>query len=187
MVDRIFAALQFAAQKHKAQRRKGGTDIPYINHPIDVATLLATIGRVTDADILAAAVLHDTVEDTNTTAEEVERTFGPVIAALVAEVTDDAELTSAERKERQEAEAPYKSRGAKLIRLADKTCNVRDITHACPPSWSRERQSAYFDWAERVVAGLRGTDPGLEAEFDRMLAGARDAVRLEATPRTGEN
>lgn len=186
MVDRIFVALQFAARKHKAQRRKGGTHIPYINHPIDVATLLATIGKVTDADILSAAVLHDTVEDTDTTAEEIERTFGPVIAGLVAEVTDDPALTSAQRKERQQAEAPSKSRAAKLIRLADKTCNVRDITHACPPSWSRERQIAYFDWAERVVAGLRGTDAALEAEFDRMLAGARDAVRHESTPRTGE-
>lgn len=173
MDERIFVALRFAAEKHKHHRRKGGNDVPYINHPIDVATLLATVGRATDADVLAAALLHDTVEDTDTTPEELEQEFGPVISALVAEVTDDAALTSAERKVRQEREAPFNSPKAKLIRLADKTCNVHDITYNPPPAWSLERRIAYFDWAERVVAGLRGTNAALEAEFDATLDRAR--------------
>ena len=172
----MFLALEFAAEKHKGHRRKGGKDVPYINHPISVATMLVTVGGVTDPDILAAALLHDTVEDTDTTAEELTEKFGPVISALVAEVTDDPSLTSAERKATQEREAPFKSHKAKLIRLADKTCNVRDITDTPPPSWSDERRLAYFDWAERVVAGLRGTNAALEAEFDAMLLRAREIV-----------
>jgi guanosine-3',5'-bis(diphosphate) 3'-pyrophosphohydrolase len=173
MNDRFFLALRFASKKHTHQRRKGGHDIPYINHPIDVATMLATVGGVTDWDILAAAVLHDTVEDTDTTPGELEREFGPMVTSLVMEVTDDPDITSAERKARQVAEAPLKSPGAKLIRLADKSCNVRDITDNPPPNWSRERRMAYFDWAERVVAGLRGTNAALEAAFDANLARAR--------------
>ena len=165
----IFAALQFAARKHVAQRRKGGRDVPYINHPIDVATLLATVGGVTDAELLAAALLHDTVEDTDTTPEEIEREFGPAIATLVAEVTDDPALKSAERKARQEDEAPFKSARAKLIRLADKCCNVHDITFAPPPEWSAERRRAYFAWAKRVVTALGKVHPVLEAEFVRRL------------------
>lgn len=176
MDERIFVALRFAAEKHKHHRRKGGRDIPYINHPIGVATLLATIGEVTDPDVLAAALLHDTVEDTDTTPEELERLFGPVIAGLVAEVTDDPDLTSAQRKATQEREAPFKSPNAKLIRLADKTCNIYDITHEPPPTWSDERRRAYFDWAERVVAGLRGVSAPLEAEFDLRLEHAREVV-----------
>jgi (p)ppGpp synthase/HD superfamily hydrolase len=175
--ERIFVALRFAAEKHTHQRRKGGKDVPYINHPIGVATLLATVGRVTDTDVLAAALLHDTVEDTDTTPEELETKFGPVISALVAEVTDDPALTSAERKVRQEREAPFKSPKAKLIRLADKICNVHDITYSPPPSWSLERRIAYFDWAERVVAGLRGTNAALEADFDATLARAQMSSR----------
>jgi guanosine-3',5'-bis(diphosphate) 3'-pyrophosphohydrolase len=174
--ERIFVALRFAAEKHKHHRRKGGRDIPYINHPIGVATLLATIGGVTDPDVLAAALLHDTVEDTDTTPEELERLFGPVIAELVAEVTDNPDLTSVERKLTQEREAPFKSPKAKLIRLADKTCNIYDIAHEPPPTWPDERRLAYFDWAERVVAGLRGVSAPLEAEFDARLERARELV-----------
>lgn len=176
MDERIFVALRFAADKHKHHRRKGGRDIPYINHPIGVATLLATIGAVTDPDVLAAAFLHDTVEDTKTSPDELERLFGPAIAGLVAEVTDDMSLKSVERKSIQERDAPFKSPKAKLIRLADKTCNIYDIAHEPPPTWPDERRLAYFDWAERVVAGLRGVNAPLEAEFDARLARAREIV-----------
>jgi len=179
----IFTALQFAAEKHKSHRRKGGNDIPYINHPIGVAKLLATIGGVTDSDVLAAALLHDTVEDTDTTSSELTQSFGPVIAGLVAEVTDDPSLSSERRKVVQREEAASKSPAAKLIRLADKTCNVRDITDNPPPGWPLARQIAYFDWAESVVAGLRGSNSALEAEFDAMLGRARRKMAL-AEPRT---
>ena len=176
--DLVFRALRFAATKHVHQRRKGGNDIPYINHPIAVATLLATVGMVTDPDILAAALLHDTVEDTDTTPEEIEREFGSVVAGLVAEVTDDKRLTSAECKVRQEMEAPFKSHSAKLIRLADKTCNVRDIARTPPSTWSLERRIAYFDWAERVVRALGDIHPALQAEFELARREARESIAV---------
>jgi guanosine-3',5'-bis(diphosphate) 3'-pyrophosphohydrolase len=174
---RIFEALQFAARKHTHQRRKGGKDVPYINHPIDVATQLATVGGVTDPELLCAALLHDTVEDTETTNEELLDKFGEAIASLVAEVTDKPGLESQERKERQVAEAPFKSPRAKLIRLADKTCNVRDICRHPPPNWSLERRRAYFDWAERVVNALGDVHPELEKEFREALRVAKASVR----------
>jgi guanosine-3',5'-bis(diphosphate) 3'-pyrophosphohydrolase len=173
MDERIFRALQFASEKHVHHRRKGGRDIPYINHPIAVATMLATIGDVTDPDLLAAALLHDTVEDTDATHEELVEHFGAEIAALVAEVTDDPSLSSAQRKLTQEREASSKSARAKLLRLADKTCNVHDITYRPPPDWSIERRMEYFNWAERVVANLRGVSEKLEARFDEVVAEGR--------------
>ncbi len=169
----VFTALQFAAERHVHHRRKGGRDIPYINHPIAVATLLATVGGVSDPDILAAALLHDTVEDTATTPGELLEHCGARIAGLVAEVTDDPSLGSAERKATQEREARFKSPSAKVIRLADKICNVRDITYHPSHGWSAERKLAYFDWAERVVAGLKGSHAVLEAAFDDALLAAR--------------
>lgn len=173
----ILSALQFAAHKHKGQYRKGGLNVPYINHPIDVATLLATVGEVRDVEILAAAMLHDTVEDTDTTPGELQRLFGAAIAKLVAEVTDDPGLSSVDRKATQEAEAPFKSHRAKLIRLADKTCNIHDITHAPPPGWSVDRQREYFAWAARVVKALGSVNGALEAEFAARLARAEESVR----------
>ncbi|MDQ2666642.1 MAG: HD domain-containing protein [Gemmatimonadota bacterium] len=173
MDERIFRALEFAAEKHKLGRRKGGRDIPYINHPIAVARLLATVGGVTDPDVLAAAFLHDTVEDTDTTPAELVEHFGSEIAGLVAEVTDDPRLASAERKLTQEREAASKSPRAKLIRLSDKTCNVHDITFNPPPDWSVERRMEYFNWAERVVGKLRGVHPVMESFFDATVAKAR--------------
>jgi len=180
--ERIFRALQFAAEKHTHHRRKGGRDIPYINHPIVVATLLATVGAVTDPDVLAAALLHDTVEDTDTSHGELVELFGGEIAALVAEVTDDPELGSAERKLVQEREAGKKSPRARLIRLADKTCNVHDITYNPPHGWPLERRLEYFNWAERVVASLGPTHPGLEANFATTVERARRLTGAETSP-----
>jgi guanosine-3',5'-bis(diphosphate) 3'-pyrophosphohydrolase len=172
----VLRALKFAAAKHVHQRRKGGADIPYINHPIAVAEMLARVAAVDDPEILAAAFLHDTVEDTNTTPDELVREFGAGVAGLVAEVTDDKNLPSAECKRIQEAEAPYKSPRAKLIRLADKACNVHDIGKTPPPSWSLQRRIEYFNWAERVVNALGDTHAGLRAEFDKALNEARDTM-----------
>ena len=180
MDERIFLALKFASEKHVHHRRKGGRDIPYINHPIAVATMLATVAEVTDPALLAAAFLHDTVEDTDATHEELVEHFGQEIADLVAEVTDDPSLSSAQRKLTQEREASTKSPRAKLLRLADKTCNVHDIAYRPPPDWSVERRMEYFNWAERVVAQLRGINPKLEARFDEVIA---DARRVTSGPR----
>jgi len=167
----LLKALHFAAEKHRHQRRKGAEASPYINHPIAVAHTLSVVGGVTDLSILAAAVLHDTVEDTETTQEELAQQFGEDTASIVAEVTDDKSLPKAERKRRQIAHAPQLSNAAKLVKLADKLCNVTDIVER-PPEWPQWRKDEYVRWAGEVVEGLRGTNEALEIRFDQAaLAG----------------
>lgn len=169
-VPLLLRSLTFAAEKHRNQRRKDLEESPYINHPIAVASVLATEGNVTDDTVLCAAVLHDTVEDTETTAEELEFHFGAAIAKVVLEVTDDKTLGKEVRKRLQVAHAPHLSREAKLVKLADKICNLQDILAFPPKDWSAERKKFYFDWAAEVVDGLRGVHPGLEALFDSVNA-----------------
>lgn len=177
--SRLLAALHFAADKHRDQRRKGETASPFINHPIVVAETLARFG-VTDTVTLQAAVLHDTIEDTETTPEELEEVFGRAVRDAVMEVTDDHDLSKRERKERQIRTAHSLSRRAKLIRIADKISNVHDVLHAPPRDWPLEWRLGYMDWTERVVDGCRGTHADLEAHYDRILAEARHA--LDPTP-----
>ncbi len=167
----LFEALAFAADKHRDQRRKGREASPYINHPIAVARLLAAHG-VTDITTLQGAVLHDTLEDTETSPRELAAAFGPAVRDLVLEVTDEKALARLERKERQVRGAPTLSDAAKLIRIADKIANVRDVTHH-PPDWSLERRLDYLDWTERVVNGCRGVCSPLERLYDRVLAEGR--------------
>ncbi|HEY0776549.1 MAG TPA: HD domain-containing protein [Gemmatirosa sp.] len=167
---RLLAAVDFAAARHRYQRRKDGEGSPYINHCVAVATVLATVGGVTDVDTLAAALLHDTVEDTGTTPDELEHAFGLAVSGIVAEVTDDKSLPKSERKRLQIVHARTASRAARLVKLGDKICNVRDVTHAPPAGWSDERRLAYLRWSAEVVDGCRGTNAALEAEFDRLLA-----------------
>lgn len=166
----LLRALAFAADRHRFQRRKDADASPYINHPIALADVLANEGGVTDMVTLAAAVLHDTVEDTLTTPAELEAAFGPAIAGVVDEVTDDRSLTKAERKAQQIARARTASPRAGLVKLADKICNLRDLAAAPPTGWDLARRQAYFDWAEQVVAGVRGRNAALDAAFDRALA-----------------
>ena len=166
----ILKAALFAAEKHKNQRRKDADASPYINHPLALASVLAVEGCIEDSDVICAALLHDTIEDTNTTAEDLVETFGAKVAAIVLEVTDDKSLDKAVRKEEQVKHAPHISREAKLVKLADKICNLRDILSTPPADWTAERKTAYFDWAARVVAGLRGVNPSLEAPCDDLLA-----------------
>lgn len=166
----IFHALEFAARKHRDQRRKDVDATPYINHPIQLAGLLAREGGVTDIAILVAAILHDTVEDTETNAAELEREFGPAIAAIVMEVTDNKSLPKAERKRLQVEHAAHISHGARLVKLADKICNVRDMIMAPPADWDLARRREYFDWARAVVDRMRGTNARLEQLFDQELA-----------------
>jgi GTP diphosphokinase / guanosine-3',5'-bis(diphosphate) 3'-diphosphatase len=163
-IAKVLAAAEFAAFKHREQRRKGVRGSPYINHPLAVASTLAT-----DVDVLAAAILHDTIEDTDTTEAELERAFGPEVASIVVEVTDEKTQSKALRKRMQIAHAPHLSAQAKLVKLADKIVNLRDIV-ARPPNWDLKRKQEYFDWAKQVVDGLRGVHPELEAEFDRVHA-----------------
>ncbi|PUE15193.1 phosphohydrolase [Limnohabitans sp. WS1] len=166
----LLQAVAFAADKHRNQRRKDADASPYINHPIALANVLANEGGVQDVSVLCAAVLHDTIEDTETTAEELRDLFGDQVASVVLEVTDDKLLEKLVRKQMQIEHAPHISPQAKLVKLADKISNVRDILASPPADWSPERKQAYFDWAAAVVAGLRGVHPGLEAVFDDLYA-----------------
>ena len=166
----LIDALAFAAFKHRMQRRKDVDASPYINHPIALAQVLAVEAGVTDDKTLAAAVLHDTVEDTETTLEELNRRFGKKIATVVAEVTDDKSLPKVRRKQLQIEHAPHLSKRAKLVKLADKICNVRDMAGSAPKDWPLARRRKYFDWAKRVVDGLRGTHAVLEKAFDAAYA-----------------
>ena len=176
----IMEAASFAADRHRRQRRKDAEASPYINHPLALASILAREGRVTDATVLAAALLHDTVEDTATTLEEIESRFGGEVARIVAEVTDDKSLGKAERKRQQVAKAASKSDRAKLVKLADKICNLRDIASTPPADWSRERRLEYLEWAKQVVAGLRGANPALERLFDEAYF--TGTQKLDAEP-----
>jgi guanosine-3',5'-bis(diphosphate) 3'-pyrophosphohydrolase len=162
----LFRALAFAAHKHRDQRRKDAEASPYINHPIALAEVLAGEGGVADVEVLAAALLHDTIEDTATTAAELRAEFGERIAAMVEEVTDDQSLPKAERKRLQIERAAGISSGAKLVKLADKICNLRDVAERPPAKWDLQRRQEYFEWAKRVIDGLRGTHLKLEAAFD---------------------
>jgi guanosine-3',5'-bis(diphosphate) 3'-pyrophosphohydrolase len=166
----LLRALAFAADKHRHQRRKDAEASPYINHPIALANVLVEEGGVEDIEVLCAALLHDTIEDTDTTHEELGNAFGSRIAHIVAEVTDDKNLKSEERKRLQIEHAPKLSVEAKLVKLADKTCNLRDIVVRPPAKWDLARRREYFDWAKRVVDGLRGVHPRLEAAFDAAFA-----------------
>lgn len=165
----LIDAIAFAAWKHRSQRRKDAEASPYINHPIALARVLAVEGGVTDIQVLVAAVLHDTLEDTETTVRELRDRFGPAIASIVVEVTDDKNLSKQRRKDLQIEHAAHLSAPAKLVKLADKICNVRDVATNPPEDWPLERRREYFDWAKRVIDGLRGADRKLESIFDEAF------------------
>jgi len=172
----ITSACDFAARRHVQQRRKGVAGEPYVNHLAEVAALLAEATGGSDAELIAAALLHDTLEDTATTYDELAALFSPEIAALVGEVTDDKSLPKAERKRLQIAKAPSKSVRARLIKIADKTSNLRALASSPPAGWDVARVADYIDWAEKVVAGCRGLNASLEQAFDIAAAQARAAV-----------
>ncbi len=162
----ILEALAFAAFKHRDQRRKDVHATPYINHPIALARVLSVEAGIKSSEVLVAALLHDTIEDTKTTREELARRFGRRIASIVAEVTDDKSLRKPARKRAQVEHAPHLSRQARLVKLADKTCNIRDVANNPPKGWPLKRRREYFDWAKAVVDRIRGTNAKLERMFD---------------------
>jgi len=174
----LLRALSYAAKRHSSQRRKGGDHIPYINHPIDVAAILAVDAGVDKQDVLVAAILHDTVEDTTATSAEIEDLFGPAVAGLVAEMTDDKSLPKMRRKELQIEHASELSDDAKLLKLADKISNVRDLAATPPHGWSLQRQIEYLDWTEAVISGCRGVNETLERLYDETLAAARETLAV---------
>ncbi|MGH7924554.1 MAG: HD domain-containing protein [Candidatus Binatus sp.] len=172
----LFRALKFAAHKHRHQARKGIKPIPYINHPIAVANLLVNVGNVTDTETIAAALLHDTIEDTETSLQELENEFGPAVSKLVAEVSDNKSLPREKRKQLQIEHASTLSPRARLIKLADKTCNLRDVIGDPPKGWSLQRKQEYFDWAKSVVDKIRGASATLEQAFDEALSQRPGAI-----------
>ena len=179
----LLKAIEFASRKHSSQRRKDEEASPYINHPIAVAHLLADTGAVTDLVTLMAAVLHDTIEDTETTPGELERLFGQTVREVVEEVTDDKSLDKAVRKQLQVDHAPRLSSRAKQVKLADKIANVQDVTNAPPADWDLTRRIQYLDWTEKVVDGCRGANPPLERLYDEVLENGRE--RLAGKARDG--
>lgn len=179
-VGLILRALEFAVRRHRTQKRKGEEQSPYINHPIQVANLLANEGEEKDPVLLTAAILHDVIEDTVNTQQDkqelidqISEIFGEQTLSLTLEVTDDKSLEKQERKRLQIEQAPHKSDNAKKLKIADKIMNVRDITNNPPTWWSVQRIKEYFDWAEKVVAGLRGVNKKLEDKFDECLKEGR--------------
>jgi len=178
----IIKTTDFAAIKHKDQRRKDKDETPYINHPIGVANYLTEAG-VTDIEVIQAALLHDTVEDTDTTIQELEQIFGSKVASIVGEVTDEKGLEKKERKRLQIIHARHASKQAKLVKLADKLYNIKDLERCLPSGWTEERRKEYYIWAAKVVLGCRGINQTLEDQIDCVLVrnGIDDpkAVKLE--------
>jgi guanosine-3',5'-bis(diphosphate) 3'-pyrophosphohydrolase len=172
----ILRALNFAAVRHRHQRRKDAEASPYINHPIAVANTLSSVGGVNDPVTLAAAILHDVIEDTDATIEDLDAQFGVDVRRIVEEVTDDGSLPSARRKQLQIDHAAGASEQARLVKLADKICNVRDMIESPPVEWPLERQREYLRWSHAVVERLRGTHAALEACFDRYYAQALEKL-----------
>jgi len=164
-IDKILNAVAFAAEKHKSQRRKGTVAAPYINHPIAVAKLVTGVGKEYDINVIQGAILHDTIEDTETTAEELLGLFGYEVTDYVVEMTDDKSLPKSERKRLQVVNAPHKSQGAKLIKICDKICNITDVTNDPPTHWNLQRRKEYLDWAKQVVDALGEVNEDLGSLF----------------------
>lgn len=179
----VFKALRYSAEKHNDQRRKDSRSSPYINHPIQVADTLWQVGGVRDAAVLAAAILHDTIEDTDATPAEIEREFGRDVLGLVMEVTDDRSLPQPVRKQLQIEHAAGLSTRAKLIKLADKLCNISDIIKFPPDDWSSQRKQEYLLWTEKVVQGLRGANKALEEQYDKALRKGKHELGASETDR----
>ena len=162
----MIKALKFAADKHRKCRRKDIDASPYINHPISLADILCNEAHITDVEVICGALLHDTIEDTETTPGELEREFGVSIKNIVNDVTDDKSLDKEVRKQKQIEHAAHASDKAKLVKLVDKISNLRDMSSCPPVDWSLERRQKYFDWAKQVIDQLRGTNSILESLFD---------------------
>jgi (p)ppGpp synthase/HD superfamily hydrolase len=173
----ILKAAQFSSLKHRDQKRKDRAASPYINHPISVALVISEIGNINDPEILAAALLHDTLEDTETSPEELKATFGEKVCRMVEEVTDNKALSKAERKQRQIQHAAKLSQDAVLIKLGDKISNVIDVTNTPPADWSLKRRKEYLDWSEAVIENCPKVSKALEQHFAEVLKKGRRSLR----------
>ena len=172
----VLRAADAAARWHVHQRRKGIAQEPYVNHLLEVASLVAEATGGTDPNVVTAALLHDAIEDQGVTSEVLASEFGQHVADVVMDVSDDKTLPKDERKRKQVVNAGKKSYDAKLVKLADKTSNLRAIASSPAADWSVERRLEYIEWAKAVVAGLRGTSPWLEQQFDEAVAAAERSL-----------
>jgi (p)ppGpp synthase/HD superfamily hydrolase len=154
-MEKVLKAARFAAQKHVNQRRKNKSQDPYINHPLEVAYFLSLAPGVEDYTVIAG-ILHDTIEDTNTTQEELEREFGIEVASIVSECTDNKSLPKVTRKKLQieHAASPFMSYSATLVKLADKLSNLKNLLTDPPTSWSQEIIQGYVMWNYAVISQL---------------------------------
>lgn len=183
-LETILEATIFAARKHQGQVRKDQRASPYITHPLAVCREIYTTGQVSELNILIGAILHDTIEDTHTTTDEIREHFGEEVLAIVLELTDDKSLPKELRKQLQVTHAPDLSYPARIIKLADKLVNCRDILHTPPKNWDLVRRQEYIQWAADVVAQIRGTNTLLEAAFDEMLSEAETILDFHLEPFT---
>ncbi len=179
----ILDAAVFAASIHRGQYRKGDISAPYLEHCLEVAYLLSNLGRIDDETTLIAALLHDTLEEDASKADDIRSRFGGEILEIVKELMDDPALAEAERRKAQVDHAPHLSQGAKAIKLADKISNIRDVIEHRPEGWSDERLAEYIEWGRDVVEGLRGTNDKLEERFDELVCRTLTRIR----PRTIQN
>ncbi|HOE70792.1 MAG TPA: HD domain-containing protein [Brevefilum sp.] len=181
-LDIIFQAIIFATRKHNGQVRKGELAAPYIIHPLAVAREIFTTGQVDDPQVLVAAILHDTIEDTDTKPEEICALFGEEVLNIVLEVSDDKLLDKMCRKQRQVINAPHLSYLARIVKLADKLVNCRDILYFPPYKWPLTRRQEYIQWSADVIAQIRGTNANLETAFDELLIKAQARLEFHLEP-----
>ena len=181
-IIKLLDAAIFAAKEHKGQVRKGSSRLPYITHPLAVAREILQVGGIDDPDILVAAILHDTIEDSKTPQDVIRERFGDRVLSLVLEVSDDKSLEKSERKRLQVVHAPHLSNDAIAIKMADKIVNSRDILEDPPEDWSLKRLQEYIQWSADVIYRVRGTNAHLEAVFDGILASAERELNFKIQP-----
>jgi (p)ppGpp synthase/HD superfamily hydrolase len=175
-------AYDLAARAHAGQRRKG-IDVPYINHPCAVAAMTAEALGHDDIEAIAAAVLHDVLEDTEVTEPELAARFGPRVTALVKELTDAPDwldLPLLDRKARQAEKMARGSIEARVIKIADQLSNIGDLCMAFG-AWPQAHNRAYLAGAQTVVDACRGVAPRLEAAFDAVAKDFQAALDKEAS------
>jgi len=177
-MEAYFRALEFAAHKHRFQKRKGAGGIPYINHPIEVASLLLSKMKNPSPEVILAAILHDTLEDTDTQAEEIESGWGEKVCSIVMEVSDNMKLPPLKRKEQQVIHADRLSPEARAVKMADKICNIRDILYT-RIRWIRWQKISYINWSVEIIQQISRSHPELEAEFRQTLKEAEDVLKTE--------
>jgi (p)ppGpp synthase/HD superfamily hydrolase len=181
-VTLVTRAALYATRRHSGQTRKGKAAEPYANHLAEVAFLLASTAEEPDACLVAAGWLHDTLEDTAATRDELDQLFGKHVTDIVVEVTDDKSLPKSERKSLQVMNTPKKSVKARLLKVADKISNLDAIATSPPKDWDATRCNEYVDWAESVVASCKGLNAALDKAFVSAAEAARRAISERGHP-----